>query len=141
MHTLRGGCHCGTVSATFTTEQDPANIAVRECQCTFCRRHGARTFSDPTGQAAITGTAKFMRYRFAAATADFLLCPRCGCFVAAFLDHGGQGYATLNAAGLAMQPMASTLCAPVSYDREDASSRIARRIDRWTPTTLAEPVA
>jgi len=139
MHTLYGNCHCGLVSATFTSAQDPAAIEVRACQCTFCRRHGAKTFSDPNGRAAIVSTAKLVRYRFGAATADFLLCRNCGCFIAAFLQDKASGYATLNAAGLMMQPIAAAVTTPVTYDAEEAASRTSRRLARWTPATLTEP--
>ena len=140
MHTLNGTCHCKLVSAIFTTDRDPATIEVRAFQCSFCRRHGAKTFSDPSGQAAIASGAKLVRYRFGAGTADFLLCPRCGCFIAALLEDGGKSYATLNAAGLAMQPLAAAITTPVTYDEEDAGSRTSRRIERWTPATLTEAV-
>ena len=36
-----GGCHCGNLSVKFETAEDAARLPIRECGCTFCRKHGA----------------------------------------------------------------------------------------------------
>src|SRR2546422_3634073 len=44
--------------------------------CSFCRKHGARTTSDPSGRVVITvrHPGQLLRYRFGLETADFLVC-------------------------------------------------------------------
>ena len=50
MTLYRGGCHCGAVTIELETATDPSEIDVRECQCSFCRAHGAESASDPNGR-------------------------------------------------------------------------------------------
>src|SRR5439155_217050 len=59
------------------------HLALRADTCSFCRRHGARTTSDPSGHVAITvhHPDQLLRYRFGLRTADFLVCTRCGIYV------------------------------------------------------------
>jgi len=49
----QGGCHCGNLRIEFETEISPAEIELRACQCTFCRKHGSRAVTDPAGHLAI----------------------------------------------------------------------------------------
>jgi hypothetical protein len=37
---LQGGCHCGNIRFTLDWPAQPARIPARECDCTFCRKHG-----------------------------------------------------------------------------------------------------
>ena len=43
-------------------------LASRACQCGFCRRHAARSVSDPGGSAILTVSVDPIRYRFGART-------------------------------------------------------------------------
>ena len=51
---LEGGCHCGRLRVAFTTARAPTELPLRACQCTFCRRHGGLTTSDPEGEVVLT---------------------------------------------------------------------------------------
>ena len=62
-----GHCHCGAIRIVFETEKP---LAPRACQCGFCRRHGARSVSDPDGQAELSRTEEPTLYRFASRAAD-----------------------------------------------------------------------
>jgi hypothetical protein len=42
-------CHCGALTARYRTAIAPVEWAVRACQCSFCRSHGAIATSDPEG--------------------------------------------------------------------------------------------
>ena len=66
-----GACHCGAIRVEFETA---APLAPRACQCSFCRKHGARTVSDPEGTAELRLAPETLRYRFASRAADYLLC-------------------------------------------------------------------
>ena len=64
--TLTGSCHCGALHLTFETSEQPADMPMRICTCSFCAKQGARYISDPAGQATIAvGDADALhRYRF-----------------------------------------------------------------------------
>jgi hypothetical protein len=133
-----GRCHCGNLEVTFDTAVAPEALPVRECGCTFCRRHGATVATDPAGRLEVRAqdAAEVSRYRFAMRTADFLICRRCGVFVAAVCDLEGATYATLNLNVLEQRARFTSAPAPVSYDREPAEERLARRRRAWTPAFI-----
>jgi hypothetical protein len=133
MTVYTGQCHCGGVSARFQTDQAPEAIDVRADQCGFCRRHGAKTVSDPAGRLWLQfREAAVERYRFGTRTADFIICRSCGSFIAAIID----GYGVLNVVSAAMTAFADRPARPVDYDSETPESRTERRRQRWTPLTL-----
>jgi hypothetical protein len=133
MSLYEGACHCGAIAARFETAIDPAAIEVRADQCGFCRRHGAKTVSDPAGRLALRfREAAVERYRFGTRSSDFIVCRSCGAYVAAVID----GFGVLNVVGADIQPLADKPARPVSYEDESAALRLARRRERWTPLTL-----
>ncbi|HEU4385157.1 MAG TPA: hypothetical protein VFR85_16855 [Anaeromyxobacteraceae bacterium] len=140
MTRYQGRCHCGNLEVAFETAQAPGAIQLRACGCTFCRRHGAVAVTDPGGQLEVRlrRPAEVSRYRFGLRTADFLLCQACGVYVAAVCDIDGALYATLNANVLEARQAFTQEPVPVSYDREDAGQRLARRRRAWTPARVNE---
>src|SRR5688500_12152117 len=90
-----GKCHCGALSFEFHSSRP---LAPRACDCSFCRKQGARSVSDTDGRAIIRIAAgqEPLRYRFGKKTADFLICPKCGVYVGAVIDVEGTTYAVLN---------------------------------------------
>src|SRR5437762_9613346 len=98
MYTHEGGCHCGNMRWTLTSRLAAAQLPVRACQCTFCRKQGALGSSDPAGtlRFAVRDPAALLRYRFATRTADFLLCAGCGVYVGAVMEEGGRRYGVAN---------------------------------------------
>ena len=137
MTTLHGRCHCGNLELTFETELKPAQLPVRACSCSFCRRHGARTTSDPRGKVKITvhDSGLLNRYRFGIKTADFLICKRCGIYVGAVITAGDKAYATINintfdnSESITQEPIS------VTYEGETEEQRRARRRANWTPVS------
>ena len=133
MRVYGGACHCGAVSAHFETAIDPAEMDVRADQCGFCRRHGAKTVSDPAGRLALRFRETAVeRYRFGTRSGDFIVCRSCGAYIAAIID----GYGVLNVVGADIAAFADKPARPVSYEDETAATRLARRRARWTPLTL-----
>jgi hypothetical protein len=133
MTRLEGACHCAAVSVLFETELDPAVIEVRADQCGFCRRHGAKTVSDPAGRLTLRFAERDVeRYRFGTRTSDFIVCRTCGAYVAALIE----GYGVLNVVGADIRELAGRPAVPVDYDDETPQSRLERRRQRWTPTVL-----
>jgi len=130
-----GSCHCGALGFTFRTALPVTAWSVRECQCGFCRAHGALTTTDPAGRVAFHAREPGLlrRYRFAMRTADFLLCARCGVYLGAQIETAAGAFGTVNVR--AMTPLPAGLPAPSSavYDAESAPERVRRRAQRWTP--------
>jgi hypothetical protein len=135
---FEGSCHCGAIGFTLRTAQPPELWAVRACQCSFCRSHGARTFADPGGSVsfAVAASSRLNRYRFGLKTADFLVCGACGVYVASVLTSPRGQFATLNINTI-LEPLAAQDAEPVSYEGESIEQRQARRERRWTPVTQA----
>jgi|SRR5215469_3087283 len=138
MTTLHGQCHCGNIEMVFTTALIPDQLRLRACVCSFCRRHGARTISDPAGQLEIVvhSDRNLSRYRFGLKTADFLLCRECGIYVGAVVEIDGVWYATVNVNIFVSEPDLRREAAPVNYEGETESERILRRQSHWTPARI-----
>lgn len=133
--TYCGGCHCGNVSLKFTTCVTPGDTTVRACDCSFCRKHGLRAVSDPEGgvDIRVRDASELSRYRFGHRSADFLVCRRCGVYVAALIEVDGERYATLNVNALEEAEAFMQPPQPVNYDDETLQERTERRRAKWTP--------
>ncbi len=129
---IEGTCHCANLRFEFSTTYTLATLPVRECQCSFCRGHGAATARDPQGYARISARDpdSVIRYRFGTGSTDFLLCGNCGMYLGAVISHQGKRYATLN---MRLTPMNLSRAEPVAYDSESAEDRVSRRITAFTP--------
>jgi len=138
-HNYLAACHCGNLSARYQCASAPADLKLRACACSFCRKHGARTTSDPEGRAEIVvrDPSALLRYRFGQRTADFLVCGNCGVYLGVhFVDEDGKAYATLNANTFANVQALPEGAEEVHYEQESAAEKMARRRVRWTPTTM-----
>ena len=135
--TIRGRCHCGRIGFSFETRFTPQTLPLRSCGCSFCRRHGARTTSDPAGSVRfeIGEPAALRRYRFGLRSADFLLCAECGTYLAALIENGGKAYATLNANCFEQAELLTQDAPIVIYEGETLEQRMARRVAKWTPVS------
>lgn len=135
---LRGGCHCANVEVALETALDTRSLPLRACQCSFCRRHGGITTSDPAGRLVVeVGERELLqRYRFALGVTEFLICRTCGVYVAAVMptDAGMLGVINVNVledrAPFARPPQ------PMEYGSETAEDRGARRAKVWMPVEL-----
>jgi hypothetical protein len=139
MSTLAGHCHCGAVRVELEPGRPVDQLALRACQCGFCRRHGARTTSDPQSALHIEAAPGALeRYRFGRRVAEILLCAECGCYNASTIEADGRLLATLNVTGVDLPAFAGRVAEPALYDDETDEARLARRKARWTPTVLVE---
>jgi hypothetical protein len=129
-----GHCHCGALGVEFETGKP---LAPRECQCSFCRKHHARSVSDPDGLAMLTLCSDVVRYRFGTGLGEFLICVRCGVYVGVVQDIGGELYAVLNLTAFD-DPHEGVAGEPMNYDGETAEQRTTRRRARWTPARIIE---
>ena len=139
MSTLAGHCHCGAIRVELEPGRPVGELALRACQCGFCRRHGARTTSDPKSFLHIEAAPGALeRYRFGRRVAEILLCAECGCYIASTIEADGRLLATLNVTGVDLPAFAGRVAEPARYDDETDEARLARRKARWTPTVLVE---
>ena len=117
----KGSCHCGAIEIELETDRLPKDQVVGACQCSFCCKHNARTFSDPKARAVlIARMAEHVQlYTFGLMTSQQIVCRRCGVYVAMLLSEGDSVWSVINLDTL-----------------EDRATRIARRKARWTPTNL-----
>ena len=135
MASYRGQCHCGAVGFEFHTEIPPESWSARACQCTFCLKHAGVYTSDPSGSVRFThrDPELLARYRFGHKTADFVFCGRCGGYLGAITEEGGQQLAVLNIHALDPRPEGLPAAQPMSYEGETSGDRGSRRSKRWTP--------
>jgi hypothetical protein len=116
-----------------------APVQLRRDGCGFCRARGVKSASDPKGRLKITARRSLIRYRFAQESADFLICPICGTYVATFMTgpHGPAG--VINVVGLDIPELRDQPATLSSLEGETPDERMRRRLSRWTPMTLTEP--
>lgn len=133
-----GGCHCGAVAYSYETELPPPSWAIRACQCTFCRAHGASTTSDPHGlvEFRIDTPERLSRYRFGHGITDFLVCAECGVYVGAMTKVSGALLAIINVNALRRLP--ADLREPVQtyHEGESVEARNRRRARSWSPASV-----
>jgi hypothetical protein len=134
--TIKGRCHCGNVCFEIATDLLASAIEARACDCSFCRTHRAKNWSDPKGLATVTvkDAAQLQRYRFALRTADFYICRTCGAYVGAVISDRDGAWSTLN---LRLTDLHDAAERPASYGAEQTADRVERRKKHWTPTRVS----
>ena len=137
-YTFTGGCHCSALHFTFETPTDPRALPLRACGCSFCRKHGVRTTSDPAGTVSfrIDDPVLLHLYRFGTRTTDTLICRNCGIYLAALTEIDGALYAVVNVNALDDRSAFERPPQAMDYEGESAEQRQARRKVKWTPATL-----
>jgi hypothetical protein len=135
---LHGACHCGALLVELETSVDPTALPLRACQCSFCRRHGGITTSDPAGRLVVMVRApeSLQRYRFALGITDFLLCRACGVYVAATMASDGRALGVLNVNVLDEREAFARKAEPMNYGAETVGSRSDRRAKIWMPVEI-----
>lgn len=134
----QGSCHCGAIRIEFETERAPEEQILGACQCSFCRKHNARAFSDPRAAVRLIAEepGQLQRYTFGLKTSEQILCRRCGVYLAMTLVDGAQVFSVVNIDALDDRAAFTGPLEPRVYDAEDRKARIERRKARWCPTTL-----
>jgi GNAT superfamily N-acetyltransferase len=131
---LRGGCHCGAIRVVLRTEAE--RLEARACVCAFCRKHGARTVTDPRGRARllVRDEGALRAYRFARRSADFVVCGACGVYLGARLESASGARMTVNVNALDHEGVVADGATAVDYGDESDAARLARRMASWTPS-------
>lgn len=133
MNTYSGSCHCGDLRIQYRTALPLAEWPLRECQCTFCRKHAMLSTSDPDGEilVIVRDPASLRRYRFATGVTDFLVCARCGVYMGATVVNDSR--MVIN--GRVMDCAADLLARaaePKHFEQQSADERIERRQQVWS---------
>ncbi len=137
-HRLNGGCHCGAIALELTLPRPPEEEIVGACQCSFCRKHNARTVSDPRARVRLVlrEPPELQRYRFGLAASEVVLCRRCGVYVAMLMVEDGRAWTTINIDALDERARFTRPAEPRDFSGEALDDRLGRRKARWTPTEL-----
>ena len=131
----RGACHCGAVHAEYETDQP---VRLRQDGCGFCSSRGVKSASDPEGRLQLTASKRLTRYRFGHKTADFLICPACGTYVATHMESPRGAIGVINVVGLNIAELKNLPATLTLLEGETTEERLQRRISRWTPMALTE---
>jgi hypothetical protein len=128
-----GGCHCGQLRIEFSTGVDPANFTPRECDCSFCQKHGAAYISDPAGRLSVSFSRGALRkYRQGSNTAEFLVCGQCGVLVAVTYEHNSRIYGAVNIGCLnGHTGLGSSV--PASPQMLSPDEKVSRWLKLWVP--------
>jgi hypothetical protein len=124
---------------TFTSAKSSAELPLRACGCTFCRRHGMRATSDPQGRVVfkVNDETALQKYRFGQKTASFLICRVCGTFMAAVSSDSAGDIAVVNVNCFIDQKPFDRASQVTDFDAETGDTREARRRQTWTPAAWA----
>ena len=128
-----GSCHCGAIAFNFHASCTPSSSHIRACQCSFCRRHGARTTSDPAGHVSFpySRSIKTPTLPIRSSYRRLLGMSQCGVYLAAVLTSPRGRFATLNVN--TNLPSLEVASQSISYDEESLEQRQQRRELHWTP--------
>ena len=133
-----GGCHCGNTHVRLRLTRAPEDNPVRTCTCSFCRSHAPRMVSDPDGEFEVGADdwSLVENYRFGTRTADFLICRRCGVFIAAVSNSDAKPRAVVNVNCL--EDRERFTAAPVlhEFQGETSETRLSRRAANWMPAIV-----
>lgn len=133
-----GGCHCGNLHVRLRLTRRPEDVPLRGCTCSFCRSHSPRIVSDPEGLFEVWADdwSLVENYRFGTRTCDFLICRRCGVFVAAIADMTGGTRAVVNVNCLDDRMRFSSAPEVHEFQDENIETRSSRRAANWMPAII-----
>lgn len=133
-----GGCHCGNIHVRLRLSKPPEDNPLRGCTCSFCRSHRPRIIADRDGNFEVWADdwALVENYRFGTKSCDFLICRRCGVFIAAVADmpEGTRAVVNVNC----LEDREKFASDPVVHDfgGETTESRLSRRAANWMPASI-----
>lgn len=140
MTAYKGSCHCSAIQVELESGRAPNEQIVGACQCSFCRKHNARAFSDPKAKARLIARQPehVHEYTFGLKTARAIVCSRCGVYVAMVLADGDETLSVINIDTLDDRAEFTGEAQSRDYSTETVEDRIARRKSNWTPTELID---
>src|ERR1700738_338640 len=108
------------------------------CTCSFCRSHSPRMVADPDGlfEAWADDWSLVENYRFGTGTFDFLICRRCGVFIAAVSETAADARAVVNVNCLSDRERFTSVPAVHDFEGETIETRSSRRAANWMPAII-----
>ena len=133
-----GSCHCGNIEVRLRLSKRPEDSYLRACACAFCRSHSTRTVADVGGLVELRANdwSLVEPYRFGSRPADYLVCRRCGVYVAAICETTAGTRAVVNVNCLDDRAAFTAQPAVSEYDGESTDARLARRAVKWMPAVV-----
>jgi hypothetical protein len=133
-----GGCHCGNIHVRLRLSKRPQDSPLRACACSFCRSHNTRTVADAEGLFEFWADdwSLVERYRFGSRTADYMICRRCGVYIAAVCETAAGTRAVVNVNCLSDRASFTSVPAVAKYEGETTESRLSRRAVNWMPAVV-----
>jgi hypothetical protein len=133
-----GGCHCGNIHVRLRLSKRPQDSPLRACACSFCRSHNTRTAADAEGLFEFWADdwSLVERYRFGSRTADYMICRRCGVYIAAVCETAAGTRAVVNVNCLSDRASFTSVPAVAKYEGETTESRLSRRAVNWMPAVV-----
>jgi hypothetical protein len=133
-----GGCHCGNIHVRVRLSTRPEDAPLRACTCSFCRSHSPRMVSDKEGsfEVWVDDWSLVENYRFGTRTCDFLICRRCGVFIAAVSDMTAEARAVVNVNCLSDRGRFTSAAKVHDFDDETIETRLSRRAANWMPAII-----
>ena len=129
---------CAVLRSMSALEIKPRSASVLARSSSFCASRGVKSASDANGALKLASANALTRYRFGHKTADFLICPACGTYVATYMQGPRGPVGVINVVGLQIPELKDEPYDLASLDGETEGDRITRRLSRWTPMTLTE---
>ncbi len=130
---IEGACHCKNIRFVLMWPGSVADISIRACGCTFCRKHTGSWTSDSDANlvAVIDDESSVSKYRFGTKTADFYVCSICGVvpFVTSEIDD--KLYAVVNVSSFSDIDINTLSRSPTNFDGEEVGGRLERRKRNW----------
>ena len=137
---INGSCHCGNIRFALQWPDGEDTVAARVCGCDFCTRHGGAWTSHADAKLAvgIGDPSLVSKYRFATATADFIVCSTCGVVPLVLCEIDETCYAVVNVNCFEdIDELQLTRCG-TDFDGEGQSDRLRRRKRNWIPDVSFE---
>lgn len=122
-----GQCYCGNITLELNLPNSISTYTPRECDCSFCQKHGAAWLSDPHGKLLITinHPENLLRFHQGSRQAEFLICQSCGVLAAVCYSENTTNYTAINYRALQNknQPGNPVTVSPQKLSAEEKTSR------------------
>jgi hypothetical protein len=130
---LNGQCHCGNIEFTLDWPEGQPDVPARECNCSFCIKHGGVWTSDPGAKLSVVlhHADLVSKYAFGTETATFHVCTRCGTVPIVTSEVQNHLYAVVNVNTFENFDRLRLRRGVATFDGEDVQSRLARRRENW----------
>jgi hypothetical protein len=133
-----GGCHCGNIHVRLRLLKRPEDNPLRACTCSFCHSHNPRMVADLEGLFEVWAEdwSLVENYRFGTRTCDFLICRRCGVFIAAVSELPAGARAVVNVNCVTDRERFTSAPVVHDFDDETIETRSSRRATNWMPAII-----